>query len=105
MILAVQADAGAQVFPGHRIQSETVITPIRGSVLVGGKCYQRGDVRAQQAHSDMVTSVAGPEGVDLINLVADRRAMPQPSRQNGDTAPSLDAPVALRDELQAVFTP
>jgi len=61
-------------------------------------------VRAQQANSDMVATVAGPEGVDLIYLIADRRAMPQPSRQNGETAPSINALVALRDELQTVLT-
>jgi hypothetical protein len=77
VVLAIQCDAGQVAVPAGCAATELVIAVVRGRCEIGGQHYTVGDVRVQKAHAPLAGVVAGPEGLDCVLLIADRRGIPR----------------------------
>jgi hypothetical protein len=67
--------AGREAIPSHSIATETIVAPVSGSVDADGVELTQGDVRVEEADVRHPSLVAGPEGVHLVVIFADRRAL------------------------------
>lgn len=66
---------GCEALPGRSIGTETIVAPVSGSVDAAGTVLAQGDVRIEEAGGRQPALVAGPDGVQLVLIVADRRAL------------------------------
>lgn len=77
ILFTIKADEGSVVVPSAVCGTEIVCAVIRGSIEIGDKQYQKGDVRIQRDGVPLDAVVSGSEGVEMIYLIADRRHLPQ----------------------------
>jgi hypothetical protein len=75
VLLFLDCDAGCEALPSHSIDTEVIVAPVSGSVEAAGVVLEQGDVRVEEAGVDHPALVAGPDGVSLVVIVADRRAL------------------------------
>ncbi|WP_404477939.1 hypothetical protein [Novosphingobium sp. BL-52-GroH] len=75
VVLMIRAAPGATILPEHVAGSEVVLVPFAGSLHSGFSRIAPGDVRIVPASARMTAIVAGEAGVDLIYMIADRRAV------------------------------
>lgn len=102
VMLMIKGEAGATVIPGFTSATETMCVLASGSCRIGATSYNFGDLRIQAAdlHQEEVT--AGPEGVELMLLIADRRALPKVAAADASWGAGLDVLVAeLGSDLDA----
>ena len=66
---------GVEAVPARSIGSETIVAPVSGSIDAGGTTLAQGDVRVEEADVEHPALAAGPDGVQLVVLFADRRAL------------------------------
>jgi hypothetical protein len=75
VLVFLDCAAGTEALPVRAIGTEVLVAPVSGSIDVGGTILAQGDVRLEEADVEHAAAVAGPEGVQLVVLVADRRAL------------------------------
>jgi hypothetical protein len=75
VLVFLDCAAGCEALPTRRIGTETIVAPVTGSVVAAGSTLAQGDVRLEQADVEHPAVVAGPDGVQLVLVVADRRAL------------------------------
>ena len=75
VLVFLDCAAGSEVLPARSVGTETLVAPVSGSVADGGSTLQRGDVRLEEADASQPALVAGADGVQLVVIFADRRAV------------------------------
>jgi hypothetical protein len=76
VVHVLKAAPNETVAPACIYPTELVLSVVAGSCRVGATEYQAGDIRVQGADARMDAVVAGPDGVQAVLVVADRRASP-----------------------------
>lgn len=94
LMLMIKGEPGATVIPAFTSATETMCVLAAGSCRIGGAKYELGDLRIQAADAQQEEVTAGPEGVELILLVADRRALPKVAAADARWRAGLDNLVA-----------
>jgi hypothetical protein len=84
IMLMIKAGPGAVTIPGFTAATETMSVVAAGSCRIGDSNYEFGDLRIQAADAHQDALVAGPEGAELLVMIADRRGLP--------TVEAADAP-------------
>jgi hypothetical protein len=67
--------AGCEAVPTHTLGTEMIVAPVAGSIDADGTTLAQGDVRVELPDVEHPALVAGPDGVQLVLIVADRRAL------------------------------
>lgn len=75
VLVFLDCAAGAEVLPARSIGTEVIVAPVSGSVEAAGVVLAQGDVRVEEADAQQPPLVAGPDGVQLVVIVGDRRAL------------------------------
>ena len=99
VLVFLECAAGVEAVPAHSIGSETIVAPVSGSVVAGDATLTQGDVRLQERDVEHRALVAGPDGVQLVVIFADRRAL-RAALDAGTLAGALGA--ALSTTLSAL---
>jgi hypothetical protein len=73
LVFALCADSGARIMPAATWGTELIVMVIDGAVEIGGRRYERGDVRIQVADASIPALVAGTGGLKAYVIIADRR--------------------------------
>lgn len=91
---------GTEIADVSALSTEIALAIAGGSCTIAGKDYRVGDVRVQRSDAALDTIVAGDDGLRLVLLVADRRALAE-SRNAGPLWQSLgDVLVSLQGRLE-----
>ena len=96
VLVFVDCAAGSEAVPIRSIGSDTIVASVTGSIDAGGTTLAQGDVRVEEADVEHPALVAGPDGVQLVVIFADRRAL-QSALDAGTMAGALGG--ALRTVL------
>jgi hypothetical protein len=75
VLVFVDCAAGREAVPTRSIGSDTFVAPVTGSIDAAGTTLTQGDVRVEEADTEHPALVAGPDGVQLVVIFADRRAL------------------------------
>jgi hypothetical protein len=75
VLVFLDCEAGCEAVPPHSVASETIVAPVSGSVEVSGSSLVQGDVRVEESDVAHPAFVAGSDGVQLVVIFADRRAL------------------------------
>ncbi|HKY16318.1 MAG TPA: hypothetical protein VJM33_15430, partial [Microthrixaceae bacterium] len=75
VLVFVDCAAGCEAVPPRVLGTETIVAPVTGSVDADGTTLAHGDVRLEEAGVEHPALVAGPDGAQLVLIVADRRAL------------------------------
>lgn len=94
MVITMRAAAGTVIMLPIMFDTETVVAPVAGTLLAGDDRLEAGDVRFERTGAQRAALVAGDRGVDLVYVIADRRALSQAG--SDDRIVRL---AALREEL------
>src|SRR5262249_7577158 len=70
VLIFLDCDAGCEAVPNHSIGTEVIVAPVSGSIAAGGAVLQQGDVRVEESDVEHAALVAGPDGVQLVLIVA-----------------------------------
>lgn len=101
VLVLLQGDAGRELLPARSIGTEVLIVPVSGSIEIGGSVLRQGDARVEEADAPHPALVAGPEGADVVVLVADRRALRSALDDGAITGDVADAIARVVPDLQA----
>lgn len=101
ILFTIHAPGGRVVMPAAAYGTETVCAVIRGSADIGAKHFEAGDLRVQNAGVALDTVVSGPEGLDMVFVVADRRERPNRVADDGAPLSWMDAVGTMYSELCA----
>jgi len=96
VLVFVDCAAGREALPIRSIGSDTIVASVTGSIDADGTTLAQGDVRVEEADVEHPALVAGPDGVQLVVIFADRRAL-QSALDAGTMAGALGG--ALRTVL------
>lgn len=94
LILMIKGEPGATAIPAFTSATETMCVLAAGSCRIGGANYELGDLHIQAADAPQEEVTAGPQGVELMLLVADRRALPKVAAADARWGAGLDNLVA-----------
>jgi hypothetical protein len=75
VLVFVDCAAGCEAIPARTLATETVLAPVSGSVAAAGTTLVQGDVRVEERDVPHPALVAGPDGVQLVLIFADRRGL------------------------------
>lgn len=75
IVLLTKVSAGGRPFGGVVLDTDVFRLVIAGSYALDGRDYVAGDMRVQGANVGVGNAVAGPDGVDEVVVIADRRAI------------------------------
>jgi hypothetical protein len=75
VLVFLDCDAGCEALPAHSVGTEMIVAPVSGSVEAAGVVLAQGDVRVEEAGAEHPAFVAGPDGAQVVVIVADRRAL------------------------------
>ena len=75
VLVFLDCAAGREAVPTRVLGTEVLVAPVAGSVEAGGATLAQGDVRLEEADVQHPALVAGPDGAQLVLIVADRRAL------------------------------
>lgn len=95
LVLLCKVQPGYRPLGGATIGSDVFRLVGRGSYTLDGREYVAGDMRVQTAGTPLGELIAGPDGVDEVVVIADRRSLASPAPL-GDTW-SLALKVLLED--------
>lgn len=101
ILFTIHAGSGRTVVPSARFGTETVYAVIRGSAVIDGRRYEAGDLRIQNTGAALGEVVSGPDGLDMVFVVADRREQPELISDHEDARAWKDAYDAMYSELSA----
>lgn len=89
--------------PAARFDTEVFRIVLSGSYEIAGKIYEAGDARVQRAGTWCAPVEAGPDGLEEVVVLGDRRrAAPEVKRPQGWTAHIADALELLTRQLEPV---
>ena len=101
VLVFLDCAAGREAVPVRSIGSDTIVVPVTGSIDAAGTTLAQGDVRVEEADIEHPALVAGPDGVQLVVIFADRRAL-QAALDAGTMVGALgDSLRTVLPELQA----
>lgn len=75
VLVFLDCAAGCEAVPARVVGTESIVALVTGSIDAGGTTLAQGDVRLEEAGVEHGALVAGPEGAQLVVIVADRRAL------------------------------
>lgn len=75
VLMFLDCAAGCEAVPSRVIGTESIVALVAGSLDAGGTTLTQGDVRLEEADIEHGALVAGPDGAQLVVIVADRRAL------------------------------
>jgi hypothetical protein len=75
VLVFLDCAAGREAVPTRVLGTEAIVAPVIGSVDADGTELAQGDVRLEEAGVEHPALVAGPDGAQLVLIVADRRAL------------------------------
>jgi hypothetical protein len=75
VLVFLDCAAGAEAVSTRVLGTEVIVAPVAGSVDAAGNTLAQGDVRLEEADVEQPALVSGPDGVQLVLIVADRRAL------------------------------
>jgi hypothetical protein len=75
VLVFLDCDPGCEAVPSHSIGTEVIVAPVSGGLDAGGVTLAQGDVRVEEGNVEHPSLVAGANGVQLVLIVADRRAL------------------------------
>lgn len=75
VLVFLDCAAGCEAVPTRVVGTESIVALVTGSIDAGGTTLAQGDVRLEEAGVEHGALVAGPEGAQLVVIVADRRAL------------------------------
>jgi hypothetical protein len=75
VLVFLDCAAGAEAIGAHALGTEVIVAPVAGSVDAAGTTLTQGDVRLEEADVEHPALVAGPDGAQLVLIVADRRGL------------------------------
>lgn len=101
VLVFLDCAAGCEAVPTRVIGTETIIAPVSGSIDADGTTLAQGDVRLEEAGVEHPVLVAGPEGAQIVVVVADRRALSS-ALDDGALSGALGA--ALSDVLPELLS-
>ena len=104
VLVLLHGDAGREVLPARSVDTEVVVVPVSGSADAAGAVLTQGDVRVEEADTAQPALVAGPDGADVVVLVADRRALRTALDDATFTGGVADAIARALPTLQAQLT-
>src|SRR3546814_369970 len=84
----IHGAAGERIVPPARWSTEIVTLVVKGSATIDGKPYGAGELRIQREDTPMGAIIAGENGVELVLVVADRRASADFAFGAGETVPA-----------------
>ena len=90
VLIFLDCAAGCEAVPTRRIGTETIVAPVAGSVVAAGATLAQGDMRVERADLEHPALVAGPDGAQLVLIVADRCAL-RSAFDDGTVAGALGA--------------
>ena len=85
--------------------ADLAIIRLRESIDAGGTTLAQGDVRLEEAGVEHGALVAGPEGAQLVVIVADRRALSSALQDGTVTGPLGAALSTVLPELLGALSP
>ena len=94
IVLLTRVDGGGPAFGRFRLASDLVRLVVRGSCAIDGHAYVAGDMRAQIAGTPVGEAVAGPDGLDEVIVVADRRHLVPSATDDPEWADALTTVLA-----------
>jgi hypothetical protein len=105
VLVFLDCAAGCEAISTRVVGTEVIVAPVTGSVDAAGTTLAQGDVRLEEADAEHPALVAGPDGAQLVLIVADRRALSS-ALDDGTFAGSLGAALSkvlpeLLDDLAA----
>jgi hypothetical protein len=74
--MMLKVEAGHVAIPRLTAQTEIVTVVVEGSCEIDGVRYGCGDMRIQAAGARQGAVTAGPDGLEVVFMIADRRALP-----------------------------
>jgi hypothetical protein len=75
VLVFLDCAAGSEAVPSRVLGTEVIVAPVSGSVDAAGATLAHGDVRIEEGDVEQPALVAGPDGAQLVLIVADRRAL------------------------------
>lgn len=75
VLVFIDCAADREAAPARTLASETIVAPVSGSVDAAGTTLVQGDVRVEERDVPHPALVAGPDGVQLVMIFADRRGL------------------------------
>jgi len=105
VLVFLDCAAGCEAVPAHTIGTEVMVAPVSGSIDAAGATLTQGDVRLEEADVPHPALVAGPDGVQLVLIVADRRAL-RSALDEGTVAGALGSVLStVLEDLQRDLAP
>lgn len=77
IFITLRSEPGRTAIPAAIYGTEFVLVVVRGSCDLGDRTYIHGEARIQEADVALDAIVAGPDGLDAILVIADRRCPPR----------------------------
>jgi hypothetical protein len=99
ILLTIKAAADCVAAPAAVYGTEIVCAVIRGSAKIGDKLYKAGELRIQNAGVPLDAVVSGPDGLNMVYLIADRRHRPKPSNDDPVFRPWQETIESIYSEL------
>lgn len=75
VLVFLDCAAGTEAVPPRLLGTEVIVAPVSGSLDAAGATLAHGDVRLEEGGVEHPALVAGPDGAQLVLIVADRRAL------------------------------
>jgi hypothetical protein len=75
VLVFLDCAAGSEAVPARVLGTETIVAPVAGSVVAGSTTLGHGEVRLEESGVGQPALVAGPNGAQVVLIVADRRAL------------------------------
>lgn len=105
VLVLLDCAAGCEAVPPRLLGTESIVAVVTGSIDAGGTTLAQGDVRLEEAGVEHGGLVAGPDGAQLVVIVADRRALSS-ALDHGTLAAPLGAALStVLPELLSALSP
>lgn len=105
VLVFLDCAAGCEAVPTRVVGTESIVAVVTGSIDAGGTTLTQGDVRLEEAGVEHGALVAGPEGAQLVVIVADRRALSS-ALDDGTLSAALGAALStVLPELLGALSP
>lgn len=104
VLVFLDCEPGCDALPGRSLGTEVIVAPVSGRIDAEGVTLAQGDVRLEEAGVPQPALVAGPEGVHLVVIFADRRALRRALDERALQGPLSDALSPVLEDLQSQLT-
>jgi hypothetical protein len=100
ILLLLQCEPGVVAAPACEWSTEVLMMVVEGSCVIDDHALGLGDVRIQLPEQPAGAVRAGPAGLSLVVLIADRRSFPPRNVNGGGAAPWVTAVHGVIDDLR-----